>query len=64
MNPAVTGLSPDARAAVEGWTWPGNVRELENRINAGWRQQRAPDQRKQGKQDRRCSPACQVGRTT
>jgi len=32
MNPAVTGLSPDARAAVEGWTWPGNVRELENRI--------------------------------
>lgn len=32
MNPAVTGLSPDARAAVEGWIWPGNVRELENRI--------------------------------
>ena len=32
MNPAVTGLSPDARAAIDGWRWPGNVRELENRI--------------------------------
>jgi putative PEP-CTERM system response regulator len=32
MNPAVTGLSPDARAAVEAWRWPGNVRELENRM--------------------------------
>jgi len=28
----VTGLSPDARAAIDAWGWPGNVRELENRI--------------------------------
>jgi len=28
----VTGLAPDARAAIDGWSWPGNVRELENRI--------------------------------
>ena len=32
MNPAVTGLSADARAAIEAWRWPGNVRELENRV--------------------------------
>ncbi len=32
MNPAVTGLSPDARAAIDAWRWPGNVRELENRV--------------------------------
>jgi two-component system NtrC family response regulator len=32
LNPAVTGLAPDARAAVDEWRWPGNVRELENRI--------------------------------
>jgi putative PEP-CTERM system response regulator len=32
MNPAVTGLAADARAAIDGWGWPGNVRELENRI--------------------------------
>ena len=32
MNPAVTGLSPDARAAIDAWGWPGNVRELENRV--------------------------------
>ena len=32
MNPAVTGLSGDAVAAVEAWRWPGNVRELENRV--------------------------------
>ncbi|HEU0045952.1 PEP-CTERM-box response regulator transcription factor [Sphingomonas sp.] len=32
LNPQVTGLAPDARAAVDGWRWPGNVRELENRI--------------------------------
>ncbi len=32
MNPVVTGLAPDARAAMDGWGWPGNVRELENRI--------------------------------
>nr|WP_284699427.1 PEP-CTERM-box response regulator transcription factor [Sphingomonas lycopersici] len=32
MNPAVTGLAPDARAAIDAWGWPGNVRELENRV--------------------------------
>ncbi|MFW2852283.1 PEP-CTERM-box response regulator transcription factor [Sphingomonas sp. TX0543] len=32
MNPAVTGLAPDARGAIDGWGWPGNVRELENRV--------------------------------
>ena len=32
MNPAVTGLAPDARAAIDAWRWPGNVRELENRV--------------------------------
>ena len=32
LNPAVTGLAADARAAVEAWRWPGNVRELENRV--------------------------------
>ncbi|MDH7972674.1 PEP-CTERM-box response regulator transcription factor [Sphingomonas sp. AR_OL41] len=32
MHSAVTGLSPDARAAIDAWGWPGNVRELENRM--------------------------------
>ena len=32
LNPAVTGLAADARAAVDAWSWPGNVRELENRV--------------------------------
>ena len=32
MNPGVTGLSPDARTAIDAWSWPGNVRELENRM--------------------------------
>jgi two-component system NtrC family response regulator len=32
LNPAVGGLSADARAAVDAWRWPGNVRELENRV--------------------------------
>ena len=32
MQSSVTGLSPDARAAIDAWTWPGNVRELENRM--------------------------------
>ncbi len=32
MHSAVTGLSPDACAAIDGWSWPGNVRELENRV--------------------------------
>lgn len=32
MNPQVTGLAPDALAAIDAWHWPGNVRELENRV--------------------------------
>jgi two-component system, NtrC family, response regulator len=32
MNKAVTGLAPDALAAIDAWRWPGNVRELENRM--------------------------------
>ena len=32
MKLPVTGLAPDALAAIEAWGWPGNVRELENRI--------------------------------
>jgi two-component system NtrC family response regulator len=32
LNPTVTGLAADARAAVDAWRWPGNVRELENRV--------------------------------
>jgi two-component system NtrC family response regulator len=32
MNPAVTGLAPDALAAIDAHDWPGNVRELENRV--------------------------------
>ena len=32
MRSDVTGLSPDALAALDAWNWPGNVRELENRV--------------------------------
>ena len=32
INPAVTGFSAEALAAIDGWSWPGNVRELENRV--------------------------------
>lgn len=32
LNPGITGLSPDARAAIDAHRWPGNVRELENRV--------------------------------
>ncbi|MET0360348.1 MAG: sigma 54-interacting transcriptional regulator, partial [Sphingobium sp.] len=32
LNPAITGFSPDALAAIDGWSWPGNVRELDNRV--------------------------------
>ncbi|MBX9880710.1 MAG: PEP-CTERM-box response regulator transcription factor [Sphingomonas sp.] len=32
MSSAVTGLAPDAAAAIAAWRWPGNVRELENRV--------------------------------
>ncbi len=32
LGSGVTGLSADARAAVDAWHWPGNIRELENRI--------------------------------
>ena len=32
MQSGVTGLAPDACAAIDAWGWPGNVRELENRM--------------------------------
>ena len=32
MRSPVTGLTPDALAALDAWAWPGNVRELENRV--------------------------------
>ena len=32
MRSPVTGLAPDALAALDAWAWPGNVRELENRV--------------------------------
>ncbi len=32
MRSDVTGLTPDAMAALDAWSWPGNVRELENRV--------------------------------
>ena len=32
MRSPVTGLAPDALAALNAWAWPGNVRELENRV--------------------------------
>ncbi|MEP6784384.1 MAG: PEP-CTERM-box response regulator transcription factor [Sphingomonadales bacterium] len=32
MRSEVTGLAPDALAALDAWNWPGNVRELENRM--------------------------------
>jgi len=32
LNPHVTGIAPDAMAAIDAWRWPGNVRELENRV--------------------------------
>ncbi len=32
LNPKVSGLAPDALAAIDIHPWPGNVRELENRI--------------------------------
>jgi two-component system NtrC family response regulator len=32
MNRQVSGLAPDALAAIDTWGWAGNVRELENRI--------------------------------
>jgi DNA-binding NtrC family response regulator len=31
-RPDVTGLSPEARAALESYPWPGNVRELRNAL--------------------------------
>jgi DNA-binding NtrC family response regulator len=31
----VTGISPDARAALQAYSWPGNVRELKNVIERG-----------------------------
>jgi two-component system NtrC family response regulator len=32
LNSLVTGLSDDAKAAIQAYSWPGNVRELENKI--------------------------------
>ena len=32
MGRRVTGLTPEAAAAIDAYEWPGNVRELENRI--------------------------------
>ena len=32
MKTPVSGLTPDALAALDAWHWPGNVRELENRV--------------------------------
>ncbi|THD37915.1 MAG: PEP-CTERM-box response regulator transcription factor [Sphingomonas sp.] len=32
MNRPLSGLSPDALAAIDAWGWAGNVRELENRM--------------------------------
>jgi two-component system NtrC family response regulator len=32
VNAGLTGLAPDALAALDAWHWPGNVRELENRM--------------------------------
>jgi len=32
MNSKVSGLTPEAAAAIDSYSWPGNVRELENRI--------------------------------
>ena len=28
----ITGFTPDAISAVEGYSWPGNIREMENKI--------------------------------
>jgi two-component system NtrC family response regulator len=28
----IVGFTPDALAAIEGYSWPGNIRELENRV--------------------------------
>ena len=32
LSRPVTGLAPDAVAAIDAYGWPGNVRELENRL--------------------------------
>lgn len=32
LNSRVTGLSDDAKAAIQAYPWPGNVRELENKV--------------------------------
>ena len=29
---SIAGLTPDAIAAVEGYSWPGNIREMENKV--------------------------------
>jgi two-component system NtrC family response regulator len=32
LNSRVTGLSDEARGAIQAYSWPGNVRELENKV--------------------------------
>ena len=32
LNPAITGFTPEAIAAIRAYRWPGNVRQLENRL--------------------------------
>jgi NtrC-family two-component system response regulator AlgB len=31
----VTGLAPEAEAAIQAYSWPGNIRELRNAIERG-----------------------------
>src|SRR5207237_7546740 len=33
-NPRITGVTPEAIAALKAYRWPGNVRELKNCIDA------------------------------
>lgn len=34
LGKRVTGFSPEALSALEGYNWPGNIRELENAVHA------------------------------
>ncbi len=35
LGKRVTGVDPDAMAALMAWSWPGNIRELENVVERG-----------------------------
>jgi DNA-binding NtrC family response regulator len=35
LGKKVTGVDPDAMAALLAWSWPGNIRELENVVERG-----------------------------